>query len=63
MPLEDLLMPGMPLADLHHLRDLPLKHLELEFDPAQDLELLRSIKTLELVNNQPVAAFLAKTGK
>ena len=38
-------------------RDMPLKNLSCDFKPERDTELLRSIKTLETINDKPAAEF------
>ena len=43
--------------DLSLLKDMPLKHLSLDFNAERDTELLRSIKTLEVINDKPAAEF------
>ncbi len=63
MPLEVLAVQGASVADLPRVSKLPLKELYLDYEPARDRDLLRSIKTLEMVNHQPVAEFLAKADK
>ena len=45
------------IVDHSCLREMPLKELDLTFRPERDTELLRSIKTLEWVNQKPVAEF------
>ena len=57
MPLTDLRFITTPVAELTPLKDLPVKYLNCDFKPERDTELLRSIKTLETINNKPVAEF------
>jgi len=57
MQLTNLVMEGNHVADLSPLRDMPLKTLTLDFKPFRDTELLRSIKTLETIQNKPAAEF------
>jgi Leucine-rich repeat (LRR) protein len=45
------------VSDLSPLKDMPLKSLDLDFKSERDTNLLRSIKTLETINNKPVAEF------
>jgi hypothetical protein len=39
------------------LKGLPLKSLICDFDADRDAEILRSIKTLETINDKPAAQF------
>jgi len=66
-PLSDLSpLQGMPLiyldirwtkvVDLSPLKDAPLREVEMEHQPARDA-ILRSIKTLEKINNKPPSEF------
>lgn len=50
----------MKVSDLSVLAGMPLKDIQLNFDPERDKELLRSIKTLEKINFQPSADFLER---
>jgi hypothetical protein len=60
-------LKGMPLTkadfgetkvtDLSPIRNAPLNELRCDFDPKRDTEILRSIKTLEKINDLPVAEF------
>ena len=45
------------LADLSPLKGMPLKRLSCDFKPERDTELLRSIKTLEMINDKPAEEF------
>jgi len=54
---------GTNITDHTPLRGLPLHELTLNFQPERDGELLRSIKTLEVINDKPVAAFWKETEK
>ncbi len=65
LPITELAVRGSPVsaAEVHRVRALPLKHLLLDYEPARDLEFLRSIKTLERVNHQPLTEFLAMAGR
>jgi Leucine-rich repeat (LRR) protein len=63
MPLTNLLIIGCGVSDLSPLKGLPLK--QLRFDEAllskgQNREILRSIKTLEKINNKPAVEFWRK---
>ena len=46
------------MADLDRVSQLPLKRIWLDYNPVRHLQLLRSIKTLEIVNYQPAAEVL-----
>ena len=63
MPLEVLALQHALVPDLSRVAKFSLKEFYLDYDPARDLELLRSIKTLEQVNHMPLAVFLAKGGQ
>jgi hypothetical protein len=63
MPLTNLLIIGCGVSDLSPLKGLPLK--QLRFDEAllsksQNREILRSIKTLEKINNKPAVELWKK---
>ena len=45
------------VSDLSPLKGIPLKDLRCDFKPERDTEILRSIKTLETINDKPVAEF------
>jgi Leucine-rich repeat (LRR) protein len=57
MPLKFLVCDGGPVKDLSPLRGLPLKLIMCQFRPERDAEILRAIKTLETINNEPAAGF------
>jgi hypothetical protein len=60
MPLTQLHLRGMPLtkvSDLSLLKGMPLKVLWCDFKPERDTEILRSIKTLEVINDKPAKDF------
>jgi Leucine-rich repeat (LRR) protein len=57
LPLTTLILRETKVTDLSPLQALPLKVLELDFVPERDTEILRSIKTLERINNKPAAEF------
>ncbi|HEY3969633.1 MAG TPA: SUMF1/EgtB/PvdO family nonheme iron enzyme [Planctomycetaceae bacterium] len=57
MPLEELGIIEAHFSDLSPLKGMPLKTLSYESNPKQDTEILRSLKTLEKINNKPVAEF------
>jgi hypothetical protein len=45
------------VTDLSPLRGMPLKELKCSFNAERDAGILRSIKTLEMINDKPAAAF------
>ncbi|QDV35218.1 protein kinase domain-containing protein [Tautonia plasticadhaerens] len=45
------------VTDLSLLRGMPLKELSCDFQPERDAEILRSIQTLEKINDKPAAEF------
>jgi len=45
------------ISDLPPLKRMPLKRLNIDFQPERDTELLRSITTLESINEKPAAEF------
>ena len=57
MPLTELTCEDSRIVDLAIIKDMPLKHLRCDFVPERDSALLRGIKTLELINLQPVVEF------
>ena len=65
-PLKDMMLTTLycdstRVTDLSPLRTIPLKSFAYSnFKPGRDTDLLRSIKTLETINNQPVAEFWKK---
>jgi hypothetical protein len=59
-PLTKAFFDHTNVKDLSPLRNAPLKELRCEFDPHRDSEILRSIKTLEKINNLPAAEFWEK---
>jgi Leucine-rich repeat (LRR) protein/tRNA A-37 threonylcarbamoyl transferase component Bud32 len=60
MPLEFLHCKGMKAHSLSALAGMPLKHLDCDFSPWRDTELLRSIKSLNEINDRPAAEFWKK---
>ena len=58
MNLTTLYCDGARIGDLSALRGMPLKRLHCDFDPKRDGEILRSIPTLETVNERPAAEAL-----
>jgi serine/threonine protein kinase/Leucine-rich repeat (LRR) protein len=57
MPLRHLFCGRTRVTDLSPLKGLPLKMLGYEVKPERDAEILRSIKTLELINSKLAADF------
>jgi hypothetical protein len=57
MPLEHLGIDGTRVTDLSVLKGLPLKSLRCDFKAERDAAILRAIKTLETINDKPVAQF------
>jgi len=61
-PLKGMKLTGLdcrntPVTDLSPLKGTPLKELRCDFKPERDAEVLRSIKTLEKINDKPAAEF------
>ncbi|HTU21870.1 MAG TPA: protein kinase [Gemmataceae bacterium] len=57
MPLTKLECQDAKVSDLSVLKDLSLKGLWCDFKPERDSAILRSIKTLETINDKPAAEF------
>jgi Leucine-rich repeat (LRR) protein len=57
MKLEELTLYGTTVIDLSPLKGMPLKEIRLDFKPLRDTDILRSIKTLEKINEKPAAEF------
>ena len=62
MPLTELGCAGTKVSDLSPLKGMPLKQLSCDFKPERDAEILRSIKTLETINDKPAAEFWKAVG-
>ena len=60
MKLTELSCEGASVTDLSPLKGLPLKELDCDFKPERDADILRSIKTLEKINDKPAAEFWKK---
>jgi len=58
MPLASLNCQGARVPDLSPLKGMPLKDIFCSFKADRDAEVLRSIKTLQTINNQPAAEVL-----
>lgn len=56
-PIGHLAIYGSQVADLTLIKAMPLSHIRLDFNPSRHTELLRSIKTLELINDKTAAEF------
>ena len=57
MKLRTLLCHITKVSDLSLLKGMPLIHLRCDFKAERDTEILRSIKTLETINDKPVKEF------
>jgi hypothetical protein len=57
MRLEWITLHGTKVGDLSPLKGMPLTKIYLDFDAKRDGELLRSLPTLEQINDKPVAEF------
>jgi hypothetical protein len=53
--------PG--LADLSVLKGMPLEQLWCDYSPLRDAGILRSIKTLQELNDKPAAVFWRDVGR
>jgi serine/threonine protein kinase/Leucine-rich repeat (LRR) protein/DNA-directed RNA polymerase subunit RPC12/RpoP len=63
MPLSDFYCVQTRVKDLSPLKGSPLKRVSCDFTPERDAEVLRSIKTLETINDKPAAEVLKETEK
>ena len=57
MKLTEVLVAGSYVRDLSLLKEMPLQSIALDFKPERHTELLHSIKTLEKINQTPIADF------
>jgi eukaryotic-like serine/threonine-protein kinase len=57
LPLTSLHCQDTKVTDLSPLKDSPLKELWCDFKAERDAAILRSIKTLEKINDKPAADF------
>jgi hypothetical protein len=57
MRLTHLGLRGSRVSDLSLLKGMPLKVLRCDFRPERDAEVVRSLTTLQLINDKPAAAF------
>ncbi|WP_425619101.1 protein kinase [Anatilimnocola sp. NA78] len=58
MPLASFDCQGLPLAELKSLTDLPLVEIYCDFEFERDAPLLRTIKSLERINDEPAGDVL-----
>ncbi len=63
MPLEYLNCQGAPVADLTPLKNSPLTEIHCDFLLQRDAKILRTIRTLEKINDMPAADVLKKGKK
>lgn len=56
-PLSTLNVSQSPVSTFSALRNLPLTYLKLDFKPGRDADILRSIKTLQIINDKPSTEF------
>ncbi|MBX9680208.1 MAG: hypothetical protein K2X38_15715 [Gemmataceae bacterium] len=61
MPLKYLSFSGTQVTNLSPLKRMPLTHLTYDFKAERDAELLRSIPSLEWINNKPASDVLKAT--
>jgi hypothetical protein len=57
MPLKELSCNMTLVSDLSPLKGMPLVSIRCDFKPERDAEILRSISTLELINDKPAKEF------
>lgn len=57
MKLKDFVFSSSQVTEFSVLKDMPLTNVSIDFQPARDTQLLRSIKSLQSINNKPVAEF------
>jgi hypothetical protein len=60
--LEGLIFRGTQVSDVSVIKDMPLTGIGIDFKPERDTELLRSIKTLQTINDKNVAEFWKEAG-
>ncbi len=63
MPLEWITIHGTKVKDISPLKGMPLTQIFLDFDLARDGEILRSLTTLQKINDKPVEEFWKENGK
>jgi hypothetical protein len=57
MALKELNLTSSRVTDLSPLREMPLTMLRLDFRPERDADIVRSLKTLQSINEKPAADF------
>jgi hypothetical protein len=57
MSLKDVSIDGSGVTDLSPLRGMPLTRIRLSFRPEHDTDLVRSLTTLQFINEKPAAEF------
>ena len=57
LALDNLGIAGVKTDDLSLIKDMPLVYLACDFKPERDAALLRSIKTLRIINRKPANEF------
>jgi len=62
MPLTELWIQHTKVTDLSPLKTMPLQALKADIKPERDAAILRDIKTLATINDQPAAEFWKKAG-
>ncbi|MFN0018269.1 MAG: SUMF1/EgtB/PvdO family nonheme iron enzyme [Pirellulaceae bacterium] len=62
MPLVDINYRGTKVTDISALKGMPLTRVTCDFNPDRDAQILREIKTLQFINNQPAAKFWKEVG-
>jgi Leucine-rich repeat (LRR) protein len=62
MSLKDVSIDGSKVTDLSPLRGMPLTRIRLSFRPEHDTELVRSLTTLQVINEKPAADFWKEVG-
>jgi Leucine-rich repeat (LRR) protein/tRNA A-37 threonylcarbamoyl transferase component Bud32 len=62
MPLTTLSCHGTPVTDLAPLKGMSLKELSCDFKPQRDAEILRSLPSLEKINEKPAREFWKGVG-
>jgi Leucine-rich repeat (LRR) protein len=57
MALKELNLTGSSVTDLTPIREMPLTVLRLTYRPEQDAEIVRPLKSLQIINDKPAAEF------
>jgi Leucine-rich repeat (LRR) protein len=63
MPLERLSLDATSVSDLSPLKDLPLIRISIAVAPDANLEVLRSIRPLQFINDKPAEQFWSELEK